>query len=219
MGRGYIAIEGHGEARAIHNLIVRLWADLGLAHLTWGDALRPPAIQTRQGVLKACQYVRRYADAEALLLVRDADDDADCPKQRGPETAGWLRDERLPFPAAVVLLRREYETLFLPCLSRMAGRPLRDDRNVERPGLLAGTVYPGDFEATRGVKEWLSGRFPKGRSYKPTLDQLPLTRMIDFGDLRASGLPSFGTLERALRFLDDARGRDGEVYPAPPAVG
>ena len=27
MGRGYIAIEGHGEVKAIHNLVVRLWQD------------------------------------------------------------------------------------------------------------------------------------------------------------------------------------------------
>ncbi len=65
----------------------------------------------------------------------------------------------------------------------------------------------------RGVKEWLSGQFPKGRSYKPSIDQLPMTRMLDFNDLRDSGLPCFGTLERALKFLDQHRGRLAVVYP------
>ena len=94
----------------------------------------------------------------------------------------------------------------------MAGVPLRDDRGVERVGLLAGTMLEGDYESIRGVKEWLGKRFPRGRSYKPSLDQLPMTRMINFDDLRHSGLSSFGTLERALGFLDTNRGQS-QVYP------
>ena len=216
MGRGYIAIEGRGEVKAIHNLILRLWQDLGLAHLVWADPpLRPQAISTRAGVSKVCSLVRSRPDAEALLIIRDADDDTDCPRQKGPETAEWIRSESLSFPCAIVLIRREYETLFLPCLARMAGVPLRDDRNIERPGLKPGTVFDGDYEGKRDVKGWLSKHFPPGRIYKPTLDQLPMTRMINFDDLRRSGLPSFGTLERALRFLNAARGQ-GLVYPDQP---
>ncbi|MFO0949682.1 MAG: DUF4276 family protein [Isosphaeraceae bacterium] len=216
MGRGYIAIEGHGEVQAVHNLVVRLWQDLGLGPMIWATPpSRALSITTRAGVSKTCALARSKPDADSLLILRDADDEKDCPKDRGPETAGWVRDESLPFPCAVVLFRREYETLFLPCLHRMAGVPLRDDRNVERPGLVAGTVYQGEYESTRGVKEWLSKHMPKGRSYKPTVDQLALTRLIDFGDLRRAGLASFGTLERALRFLDAERGRPG-VYPPPP---
>ncbi len=113
---------------------------------------------------------------------------------------------------AVVLLYREYETLFLPCLARMAGVRLRNHLNIERDGLLPGTKFEGDYESIRGVKEWLSKHYPKGRAYKPAYDQLPLTRLIDFDDLRRSNLPSFGTLERALRFLDGARGKP-IVYP------
>jgi hypothetical protein len=39
--------------------------------------------------------------------------------------------------------------------------------------------------------------------------------MIDFDDLRRSGLPSFGALENALRFINTAQGRSG-VYPSLP---
>src|SRR5262249_15489785 len=155
------------------------------------------ALNTRDGIGRACRLVRTKRDAAALLVLRDADDDVDCPKTCGPQTAEWIRNEQLTFPAAVVLFRREFETLFLPCLGRMAERPLRDERGIERAGLRAGTIFTGDYEGVRGVKEWLSRHFPSGRSYKPTLDQLPLTRMIDFNDLRQSGLPSFGTLENA----------------------
>jgi hypothetical protein len=90
----------------------------------------------------------------------------------------------------------------------MAGREIR-------PGvhLLPGTKFEGDPEGICGVKEWLSAHYPRGKAYKPTLDQLALTRMLDFPTLRASAARSFGTLERALRFL--AMPGSERVYPPP----
>jgi len=68
----------------------------------------------------------------------------------------------------------------------------------------------------RGVKEWLSQQFPPHRAYKPVLDQLPLTRMLDLPTLRAANLSSFFRLERALAFLRD-HDEGSAVYPAPHA--
>ena len=122
--------------------------------------------------------------------------------------AAWLRRLGLPFPAAVVLLHPEYEVGFLPCIDLIAGRLLDG-----RPGLEAGTVWDGpSWEARRGVKEWLSHRFPRNRRYKPTLDQLPMTRMLDLDRVRKAEVPCFGTLERAVTFLDGCR-TPGGVYP------
>ena len=120
-----------------------------------------------------------------------------------------MRDLRLPFPAAAVLLHPEYEVLFLPCLDRMAGQKLGN-----RDGLRAGTRWNGDWESRRGIKEWLSERMPRNRSYKPSLDQLPLTQMIDLRALRQAKVPCFGTLERALSFFTTGPG-PGCVYPSP----
>jgi hypothetical protein len=135
----------------------------------------------------------------------------------GPRLAQILGSLSLPMPAAVVLFRREYEVLFLPCLDRMAGVKLRDERGIERDGIQRGTSFQGNYEGVRDVKGWLSDHFPPGRSYKPTLDQLPLTRLLDFAVLRRSGLPCFGTLERALTFIAHGlqAGTHG-VYPPPP---
>ncbi|XYH92323.1 hypothetical protein ACMHYB_31140 [Sorangium sp. So ce1128] len=63
------------------------------------------------------------------------------------------------------------------------------------------------------MKGWLSKRFPPGKAYKPTLDQLKLTQRIDFKVLRASQARSFRTLENALRFL--AAPGSLRVYPPP----
>lgn len=122
----------------------------------------------------------------------------------------WLARLMLPFPAAVVLLHPEYEVLFLPSLHRMAGQRLGSGA-AARPGLNPGTRWEGPWESRRGIKEWLTAHFPANRTYKPTLDQLLLTRMIEFSDLRQAELPCFGTLERALAFLP--HGVPGSVYP------
>jgi len=215
MVRGYVIVEGQGEVESVVNLLSRLWLDLQLPYAHWAPPMRRHGLHLEQKVRQTCGIVRARGDAEMLLVLRDADLDDDCPRLRGPEAANWVRDEALPFPAAVVLLHKEYETLFLPCLPGLAGRPWRDDHGVERGGFPAGTHYPGDPEQRRGVKEWLSDQMSRGRSYKPSLDQLPLTRLLDFGMLRESGLPCFGTLERALRFLGKHLGQSGIVYPPP----
>lgn len=209
MGKGYVLVEGHGELGAVDNLVSRLSADLGLP-LSWAPAIRWPNLHVQRGVEKGANYIRAKRDAQALLILRDEDDK--CPREHGPVMAGWLQALSLPFPSGVVLLHPEYEVLFLPCLERMAGKPLGAGA-AARPGLREGTRWEGDWESRRDVKGWLSAHFPPNRSYKPTLDQLPLTRFLDFPSLRSSGLPCFGTLERALTFLAGGSG----VYPQRPA--
>lgn len=207
-------VEGHGERDAVPNLLNRLWRDLELPPLIWADPIRWPNLHLERGVRQACEIVRRKRDASALLLIRDEDDR--CPRDEGPQTAQWIRSLELPFPTAVVLMHPEYEVLFLPCAHLMAGKPLKDSMGTIRPGLLPGTRFDADPESKRGVKEWLSGHFPTGRSYKPTLDQLPMTRMIEFSALRDAALPCFGTLERALQSLArNLQNESAEVYPPP----
>ena len=94
--------------------------------------------------------------------------------------------------------------MFLPCLARMA--PL---------GYPADLAWDGSsWEARRDIKGWLSGQLPRGRSYKPTVDQLAMTRSIDFTELRSAQVPCFGSLERGLGFLAHNIGQQGRVYPS-----
>lgn len=204
-GKAYVLVEGQGDVLAVGNLLARLSADQG-ATLAWSAPARWPNLHLEHGLRRGAEFVRSKQDVRALLVLRDEDDA--CPRHRGPEMANWLRALGLPFPSAVVLLHPEYEVVFLPCLDIMAGKPLDG-----RPGLNAGTAWDGgSWEARRGVKEWLSRNFPRNRRYKPTLDQLPLTRMVDFDRLRHAGVPCFGTLERAVTFLNRSRNA-GDVYP------
>ncbi len=204
----YLVVEGHGEVRAASNLVTRLWQDHGRP-TPWSEPIRCRNLERRDGLTKAAELVRCKRDVAGLLILRDEDDA--CPKVRGPEAAGWLRALELPFPTALVLLHREYEVLFLACAADLAGHPLKGDDGQSRPGLLPGTRFDGDPEKVRGAKEWLSERFGSGRAYKPTFDQLPMTRLLKLQTLRVAGPPCFGTLERALRFLGQAGA--GQVYP------
>lgn len=204
--KGYLLVEGHGEVQAAGNLIARLSADLELP-MPWSDPIRWKNLHQRNGVVRGASLIRSKPDAGALLVLRDEDDG--CPRDLGPVAAAWLRELELPFPSAIVLLHPEYEVLFLPCLARMRGQHLDG-----RPGLIPTTTWDGEsWESRRGLKEWLTRSFPPNRSYKPTLDQLPMTRMIDFGLLRSAEVPCFQTLERALTFLSSPPGT-GRVYPS-----
>lgn len=209
MSKAHLIVEGHGEVEAAGNLVTRLWPGAG-GWQPWAPPRRAKNLHQEKGVRAAIERMRAEPDVGALLILRDEDDG--CPRERAPEAAAWVRAASPPFPVAMVLLHREFEVLFLPCIERMAGKPIVGADGISRPGLREGSRYLGDWEARRGVKEWISNQFPPGRSYKPTLDQLPLTRMIDIDTLRAADVPCFGSLERALRFLAASFGRTG-VYP------
>jgi len=197
--KGYLIVEGHGEVEAVPNLMARLGKEL-CPGLPWRQPIRGTNLhqwegQRRGGIRIYAELVRSKQDAGALLILRDEDDQ--CPRDLAPKMAERLRGLKLPFPTAYVLFHPEYEVLFLPCLEDM-GLPTWDRDS---------------WEARRGIKEWLSGQLPKGRSYKPTVDQLRMTRSLDLEKLRKANVPCFGSLERALRFLHSNLGSSGKVYP------
>lgn len=200
--KGYILVEGHGEVEAVQNLISRLSCDIRGFH-PWSVPRRWTNLHQwespgRGGVLKGAEFIRTKRDAGALLILKDEDDD--CPKATAPAVAARLKELILPFPVAYVLLHPEYEVLFLPCIDQMGFPP--------------GTKWDGHtWESRRGIKEWLSRQWPRGKSYKPTVDQLPMTQKLNFQTLRKAAVPSFGSLERALMFLNNHFGQQGGTYP------
>ncbi len=197
--KGYILVEGHGEVKAALNLIVRLSQE-NKFYTPWTTPRRWPNLHqweaARTGGIKAgVEFMRSKRDIGALLILKDEDDQ--CPKNVAPTMAQQLKTLNLPFPVAYVLLHPEYEVLYLPCLEQL-GFPSWDG---------------GSWESRRGIKEWLSGQLPRGRSYKPTVDQLPMTQGLDFQTIREADVPSFGSLERAIIFLAAHWQQAGMVYP------
>jgi Domain of unknown function (DUF4276) len=209
--RTYVLVEGHGEVDAVQNLLARLAKEVAPELPPFAPPIRVPGLAGDASLTKYAELVRAREDARAMLALRDDEDG--CPKTDGPMLGQRLAELKLPFPCAGVLAYREYESLFLPCIELIAGKPIAGVGG-DRPGLRADARYEGDFEAKRGVKEWLTSQMRIGRAYKPTVDQLPLTRMVDFAVVRAKGLPWFGSLERALGFLAGNLGKAGVVYPS-----
>jgi hypothetical protein len=201
--RAHVVVEGHGEVEAAGNLLARVSQRLALP-IRWAPPRRGKIHGGIDVLLKTAMAYRHESRCDALLLLRDEDDA--CPREHGPIAASRLRELALPFPVAFVMLHREYEVLFLPCLGRMSTA-----RPDGRPSLRPGSAWSGPWEAKRGIKERLSAMMPRGQSYKPSVDQLAFTQMIDLDELAAADVPCFGTLERAVAFLSKAG--PGETYP------
>lgn len=208
--RSYVLVEGHGEQEAVLNLLSRLASERAPSLPAFASPIRAPGLAKTEQLTRYVELVRTKGDAAALLVLRDDDDG--CPKMDAPALGAHLRALNLPFPSAAVLAYREFESIFLPCIAAMAGVAL-EGPGGKRPGLRADAAYVGDFEAKRGVKEWLTTQMPPGRAYKPAVDQLPFTRMVVFETVREAGLPWFGSLERALQFLHANLGRSSAAYP------
>ncbi|HWT93162.1 MAG TPA: hypothetical protein VN238_09215 [Solirubrobacteraceae bacterium] len=204
----YVVVEGEGDARAVPNLLSRVGHQLGL-YAVWKPPLRIN-VQRPSDAQKVADLTRGRADAQGLLVLRDDEDG--CPRDDGPEIASWFQALSLPFPVACVLFYREYETIFLPVIEDLAGRPLTV-AGVERRGLNADAAFSGDPESRRDAKGVLTANMPPGRSYKETTDQLAMTQLVDIPRLLASGLPCVETLERALRFLLTPGAGAGRVFP------
>lgn len=206
--KGYILVEGHGEVEAAHNLIIRLSEELGL-YIPWAPPLRWKNLHQWEsprhgGVRRGAEFARAQQDIGALLVLRDEDDG--CPAELAPAMSERIRSLALPFPVSFVLLRPEYEVLFLPCLGRMTSL-----------GFPPGLVWDRQsWESKRDIKGWLSDQLPVGRSYKPTISQLPMARLIDFATIREAEVPSFGSLERGIAFLAEHLESAGVVYPPAP---
>ena len=218
----FVVREGEGEEDALPSLVLRVRDHLGLASLPFipKDGNWKKSLVTESQVRDACEQIRGRGSCDALLLTRDADNGdlphADCPKFSAPEMAAWIRDMELPFPTAVVLFYKEYETLFLAGAGAMAGREVRDQRGITVetiPGLVDAHPSP---EHPRDAKGWVRDNLVDG--YKPTLFQASLTRLLDLDVMAASSLSSYRRLVSALRFLSDYLGVAGAVYPLPPEV-
>lgn len=209
MGRYYVVVEGQGEELAVPNLVHRLCADAGHEGATWAVVGRRNAMKQRSAVEAQCEDLRRRGDCDGALLLQDDEDG--CPREDGPLIAGWVRELKLPFPVAVSLFYREYETLFVACLPAQAGKRLTDPRGRERHPLDGAARFDGDPQRHRSAKDVLNRFLPKKHPYRETTHQLAMTRALDFEALRAAALPCFGTLERALRFVLTTPG--SAVYP------
>jgi len=205
----YLIVEGQGDEQALPKLLNKFAIELGLDVPVFEVAQRS-ARCSEADVRRQCEDLRSRDRISGAMFLRDDEDG--CPKVDAPKIAEWIRREKLPFPVAVVLFYREYETMFVATLDALAARPLRDRQGNELPSLDSSAKAPANPELHRDAKAQLSKFLPKKHPYRETSHQFAMTQALDIAKLRASGLPCVGSLERALRFVLSSP--VAGVYPA-----
>jgi hypothetical protein len=94
-------------------------------------------------------------------------------------------------------------------LETLAGKTLKG-----RLGIATGTEFENDYEKRTGVKEWLSSHMGRGRTYKETLDQAPMTQHLDL-DKVAERCRAFRRMWSAFNRLQGAVGQNLTAFVTP----
>lgn len=183
-------VEGHGEVRALPELLRRIGRELSIWHL---KVPMPQRVNKSRlllpGILEnTVQAVaHRVAGPGGILVLLDADDD--CPHDVGPVLQGRAQAARPDLRIAVVLANKEFEAWFLAAAASLAGR-----RNL--PQQLEPPTGPDQI---RDAKGWLSGRMV-GQSYRETVDQPALASIFDL-EMARKNSRSFDKLRREAERL------------------
>ena len=178
-------VEGHSEVLSIPAFLRRVLKDSHIFDFEVDRAIR----EHRNRLVKPDVLINRIRMAEhrpgcsAVLVVFDADDDAAC--ELGPRLLGSLERAGITTPRCVVLAVREIEAWLLAGVESLRGcRGIPEDLSP-----------PENPESIRGAKEWLDRSMKAG--YKPTIDQLPLLKQLDYSMAR-SRAPSLDKLLRDI---------------------
>ena len=190
-------VEGHGECDSVPILIRRIANDLdtGLKVDVPHPVRVPKSKLLKPGELeRAVELAAMCVETDGgILVILDSDDD--CPAQLAPDLLARTRTARGDLPSAVVLANKEFESWFLAAAQSLQGHR----------GLPEDLEPPGQPEAIRGAKEWLSQRVGTG-AYSANVDQASLTSLFDFDLARRA--PSFDKCYReVIRLLETLRAR------------
>lgn len=173
-------VEGPGEVEAVPALLWKLLVEMQRYDIQVGEAQNANGggnLTRHGGVERFVSNARTKRDCAAILVLMDAD--KQCALHLAADLSQRIAAMQSQVPVAVVVANCEYEAWFLASLETIAGQDLEG-----RPGLHSELTYPGEVEGLVGVKGWLTRQLPEGRIYKPTQDQLAMTRLIDTGKAR-----------------------------------
>ena len=187
-------VEGDGEVQALPLLLRRIALARGVFDLKVGVPIR---VHRDKFIRRDEEFRRQILLAAAksgngvILVLLDADDD--CPVQLAQDLAARVAAIVPHVHSSVVIANHEYEAWLLAGADSLAGRRgLPDDLQV-----------PGDAEAVRDAKGWLSQRIRNGR-YHEVSDQPALTAVLDI-EAAVAGSRSFRKFveecERALAVI------------------
>jgi nucleotidyltransferase/DNA polymerase involved in DNA repair len=172
-------VEGHGEVTAVPLLIRRIvtaYAPDAYAEVGRPIRIKRNALVQPNGIENAVELAARQTGAEDGILVL-IDADKDCPVELATELLARAQHRRPDRSIRVVVAKSEFEAWFLASAHSLAGQR----------GFPQELAPPSDPEAVRDAKGWLSDRTPRGRSYKPTVDQAALAQIFDLEQAQSAG--------------------------------
>ncbi|MEN8651210.1 DUF4276 family protein [Streptomyces sp. 21So2-11] len=162
-------MEGHGEVKAVRELISRIATDLCGE---WTEVAQPFRLDSGKmrkpdELAKAVRFqAERVRGRGGVLILRDGDDhDIRCPVELARSMAP--QPDLVTVPVEIVIARHEYEAWFL------AGADSLRDHQAVRDDAYA----PTDPEAKRDAKSQLEAMM--NESYKETLHQAKFSALID----------------------------------------
>ncbi len=205
--RPVLIVEGDGDAAAVPRLIRETLRLHDIYDV--GAAPRPKKNVELQKLRRAGELERfvQYAlrdDGDSVLVVLDCEDFD--PIQIGSEFIARVSKLDADKKVGIILLKSEFETLFLYCLLEIAGH---FPEYRWRPDQL---VINGDPEVIRNAKGRISLAM-KERAYKPTRDQEKFITALVFDRLRQHS-PSFRRFEATLLWLVGHSDRGQQFFPA-----
>lgn len=188
-------VEGDGEREAAGILLRKLlYPDHHKAGL---HVLRPLSVNGRSNLTKSggiedfINIALRRPDVAGVLVLLDADRDTPC--ALACELRERIEARQPPVPVAVVCAQVEFESWFVDSIETVRGACgiSEDAQRPERP--------------PANPKAWLTQQMPRGRAYKETIDQAPLTDRLDFSLLEDRSR-SFRRMRHAIEELVEAYG-------------
>lgn len=195
-------VEGHGEVRAVPELLRRWFEHRGLQNFEvdrnvirapGSSALKHPHDPDEDLGIECFVELGAATNPDGILVMLDADDD--CPKELGPALRDRARAAAPHIPIEVVIANREYEAWFLAGIEalRRAGKIPVGARSARSPD---------EAEVVRGCKERLGALL--GKPYEPTIHQLAFTESLPFTPGMARRSRSYHWLMKKLSALTRA---------------
>lgn len=200
-------VEGEGDVEAVLNVLNRFLRNWhldgyfcacksmdtnGIGNILGFDHRIPE----RRHLAKFLAYAR-IEQMDGVMVIADAD--KACAAERARDIGQVAKELQLPFPVAVAVPRRCFETWLIASIDTIAGKTLSRNGD-QREGIVVGAACPIDAESVRSPKGWLTRHMPPGRAYKESMDQLPMTQYMDEDRVRVRSR-SFRHIESSLRVL------------------
>jgi hypothetical protein len=189
-----IIVEGPGEIDAVPILLRRLLLERQNYDVTIQSPINAHGLgnlTTEKGLEKFLTLALKRPSCSGILIMVDAD--VDCAKQIAEELAGRARNHNPHVATVIVAAKYRYENWFLASTETLGGKR----------GLAADLPIVTEPERIPDAKRWITNHKSQGRTYKETLDQAPLSQLIDI-KLVSQRSRSFRRLVHAVDELLDS---------------